>query len=191
MSIESIIEQHIETAKKMQMLSKEIENICEICFDALEKGKKIFLAGNGGSAADAQHIAAEFVGRFTTERRALPALALTTDTSVLTSVSNDYGFEYIFSRQLEAFAQEGDIFIAISTSGTSKNIIRAVESAKIKKVMTIGFLGKSGGVLKDMVDMPLIIPSDDTARIQEMHILVGHIICAYVDNGQRTIEDGQ
>ena len=181
MSIESIIEQHIETAKKMQMLSSMIENICKVCFDAVRKGKKIFLAGNGGSAADAQHIAAEFVGRFTTERRALPALALTTDTSVLTSVSNDYGFENIFSRQLEAFAQEGDIFIAISTSGTSKNIIRAVEIAKIKKVKTIGFLGKSGGMLKDMVDMPLIIPSDDTARIQEMHILVGHIICAYVD----------
>ena len=181
MNVEKIIEQHIETAKKTQMLSKEIENICVICFDAIQKGKKIFIAGNGGSAADAQHIAAEFVGRFITERRALPALALTTDTSVLTSISNDYGFETIFSRQLEAFAQEGDIFIAISTSGTSKNIIKAVETAEQKKLKTIGFLGKSGGILKDRVDVALVIPSDDTARIQEMHILVGHIICAYVD----------
>ncbi len=163
------------------MQEAEIEIICATCWNTINNGNKIFLAGNGGSAADAQHIAAELVGRFTNERRALPAMALTTDTSVLTSVGNDYGFENIFSRQIEAFAQAGDIFIAISTSGTSKNIINAVRVAQLRKVKTIGFLGYSGGTLKNMVDLPLIISSDITARIQEMHILVGHIVCAYIE----------
>ena len=179
--IHKIIEEHIETAQKLLLQETEILAICNACWNAIYKGNKIFLAGNGGSAADAQHIAAELIGRFTTERRALPALALTTDTSVLTSVGNDYGFENIFSRQIEAFAQAEDIFIAISTSGTSKNIIKAVEAAQLKKVKTIGFLGYSGGTLKNMVDLPLVISSNNTARIQEMHILVGHIVCAFID----------
>ena len=139
------------------------------------------LMGNGGSAADAQHIAAELVGRFKKERKAMPALALTVDTSSLTALGNDYGFDTIFERQVEALANKHDAVIGISTSGNSENIIRAVNKANSIGAFTIGLLGNDGGKLKDAVNLPIIIPSNDTARIQEVHITIGHIICEIIE----------
>ncbi len=153
----------------------------------LKNGHKILIAGNGGSAADAQHFAAELVGRFLTERKGLPAIGLTTDTSILTSVANDYSFEQIFSRQIEALAVEGDLFIGISTSGNSENVLCAVRKAKEKDVFTVGFLGKDGGKLKEECDLSLIIPSNITAMVQEMHETCIHIICAFVDQAYEEV----
>jgi len=144
---------------------------------AVRKGNKILLCGNGGSAADSQHIAAEFINRFKKERRPLPAIALTTDTSVLTSISNDYDYSLVFSKQIEALAKKGDILIAISTSGNAKNVIEAVKASNRKGVFTIGLTGDGGGRLKSSVDLCISISSHDTPRIQEAHILVGHLIC--------------
>lgn len=151
--------------------------------DAYKNGKKLLLCGNGGSAADCQHIAAEFVIRFTAQvnRPSLPAIALTTDTSNLSAGGNDLGWEFTYSRILEGLGNEGDILFAFSTSGNSPNIIRAVEQAKTKKIFVVGFLGGSGGKLKDIVDLPILIPSNVTARIQEAHITVAHIICDLVE----------
>jgi D-sedoheptulose 7-phosphate isomerase len=172
---------HIETAKKMEKLLPEIVSAAEICLASIKNGGKILLCGNGGSAADSQHIAAELTGRFKKERIALAAIALTTDTSALTAIGNDYGFEYIFARQVEALAKEEDILIAISTSGNSKNVINAIEVAKKIGCKIITLTGKNGGKMKDLGDINIIIPSDDTPRIQEMHIMVGHMICAFID----------
>lgn len=155
--------------------------VSEKVIETLKSGHKILIAGNGGSAADAQHFAAELVGRFETERKGLPAIAMTTDTSVLTSVVNDYSANRIFSRQVEALANEGDLFIGISTSGNSENVIEAVKAAKEKNVYCIGMLGKDGGQLKGECDLSLIVPSGTTARVQEMHVMCIHIICAFVD----------
>ena len=152
-----------------------------ICIEALKSQKKILLCGNGGSAADAQHIAAELVGRFKKERRALPAIALTTDTSALTAISNDYGYEQVFARQVEALAQKGDVLIAISTSGESENVLQAVEVARAKECKVVGLLGRDGGRIKDLCDAAIVVPVQETARIQEMHILIGHILCALID----------
>jgi D-sedoheptulose 7-phosphate isomerase len=148
---------------------------------AYRAGKKTLIAGNGGSAADAQHIAAEFVSRFYFDRPALPSIALTTDTSALTAIGNDYGFEHLFSRQLEANGCSGDIYIAISTSGNSKNVLKSLESAKKLGIKTVGLTGRSGGKMKEMVDYCICVPSDETPRIQETHILIGHILCAAVE----------
>jgi D-sedoheptulose 7-phosphate isomerase len=148
---------------------------------AYRAGKKTLIAGNGGSAADAQHIAAEFVSRFYFDRPALPSIALTTDTSALTAIGNDYGYEYLFSRQLEANGSSGDIYIAISTSGNSKNVLKSLESAKKLGIKTVGLTGRSGGKMKEMVDYCICVPSDETPRIQETHILIGHILCAAVE----------
>ena len=175
------IEAHIKIAKKLHLLEPYIYEMCLLCQKALQNGNKILIAGNGGSAADAQHITAELVGRFTTERRALAAIALTTDTSILTSVGNDYGFNFIYARQIQALARPNDVFIAISTSGNSQNIIEAVREARKCGAIVVGFLGKMGGELKDLVDLAIIVDSDNTARIQEMHILIGHILCEYID----------
>jgi len=139
------------------------------------------LAGNGGSAADAQHIAAELVGRYGFDRPSIPSLALTTDTSNLTAIGNDYGYEQVFSRQLEGMGQEGDIFIGISTSGNSVNIIRAFESAKKKNIMTVALTGNDGGKMAQMADIALVVPSNSTPRIQEVHILIGHILCDIIE----------
>ena len=144
---------------------------------ALEKGRKILICGNGGSAADSQHMAAEFVGRFVKERQSLPALALTVDTSLLTAVGNDYGFDYVFSRQVEGLGQEGDVLIAISTSGNSANVVKAVKTAKEKGIYVIALTGENGGVLAKESDLCLAVPSQVTARIQEMHIMIIHMIC--------------
>ncbi|MCF8719520.1 D-sedoheptulose-7-phosphate isomerase [Nitrospina gracilis] len=148
---------------------------------SFENGGKLLLMGNGGSAADAQHLAAEFIGRYKLERSPIPAIALTVDSSILTCVGNDYSFDDVFARQVKGLARKEDTVIAISTSGNSGNVIKAVEAAKEIGAVTIGFLGKGGGKLKDLVDVPIIVPSADTARIQEVHITIGHILCEILD----------
>ncbi len=162
--------------------TRDIETACQIMVSTLMNGNKVLLAGNGGSAADAQHIAAELSGRFVKERKALPGIALTVDTSALTSIANDYGYDHVFSRQLEALAQPGDLFIGISTSGNSQGILNALETARTIGCKTLGFSGRNGGKMTGLCDLNIIVPSEITARIQEMHILIGHILCKAVDN---------
>jgi len=149
--------------------------------EAIESGNKIIIAGNGGSAADAQHFVAELIGRFQLERNGFPAIALTTNTSLITALANDYSFDTIFARQLETLARKGDIFIAITTSGNSSNIISALQSAKKLGIETIAFLGNYGGKAKDLSTIPIIVPHNITARIQEIHILIIHSICDIVE----------
>lgn len=149
--------------------------------EAIQQGNKILLAGNGGSAADAQHFAGEIVGRFMMERNPLPAVSLCTDPTVVTCISNDYGYEEVFARQIAGQGKEGDIFVAISTSGNSGNLVRAVETAGEKGMKTVGFLGRDGGRLKDLCDYPLVVPSDATPRIQETHTLTVHILCELIE----------
>lgn len=173
-----------ETKKKIlenSALIDIIEDVATRCVDVYKKGHKTILAGNGGSAADAQHIAAELVGRYGFDRPSLPSLALTTDTSNLTAIGNDYGYDKVFSRQLEGMGQEGDLFIGISTSGNSANIITAFESAKAKGITTVALTGRDGGKMAQMADVAIIIPSNDTPRIQESHILIGHILCDIIE----------
>ncbi len=165
----------------LDTLGENISKAGYLIVSTLKAGNKILLFGNGGSAGDAQHIAAELTGRYKTERRGLPAIALTTDTSALTAIGNDYGFDRIFDRQVEALGHEGDLLIAISTSGNSVNVINAITYGKNAGMPSIGLSGKGGGKMKNHCDINIIIPSDDTARIQEMHILVGHILCGIVD----------
>ncbi|CAA6810531.1 MAG: Phosphoheptose isomerase 1 (EC [uncultured Campylobacterales bacterium] len=167
--------------KVKQDLIHHIHTANVIVNEAIKNGKKVLICGNGGSAADAQHIAAEFTGRFEVERVGLPAISLSTDTSALTAIGNDYGFDKIFSRQVEALGNEGDVLIGISTSGNSQNIIQALKIAEEKGLKTIGMSGRDGGVMNDICDINIVIPSDVTARIQEIHILIGHIICKSVD----------
>lgn len=162
-------------------MAGEIAEAARMVIDALRAGGKVILFGNGGSAADAQHIACELVGRFGRERPALPAIALTTDTSVLTAVGNDIGFENIFARQVEALANSGDVAIAISTSGSSPDVIKAVGVAREKGCKVIGFTGKNGQKLAGLADLAIVVPSDKTPRIQEAHITIGHIICRLVE----------
>ena len=170
-------------------IEKAIEAICS----DLKSGKKVLLMGNGGSAADAQHIAGELVGRFKKERKAIPAISLSTDTSILTAIGNDYGFEKVFERQIEALGEKGDVVIGISTSGNSENVYRAMKLAKEIGLITIGFLGNDGGKIKGLSDIALIVPSKNTPRIQETHITIGHIICEGVEriisNEQRAMSD--
>ena len=184
---ESIIKQLEDSANtKIAMarnLPDKIAEAAQKIIIAYQAGGKVLLMGNGGSAADAQHIAAELVGRFKMERKALPAIALTTNTSLLTAVANDYGYDTVFSRQVEALAGKNDILIVITTSGVSPNILKAVEAARAKGAKVIGLTGKTGGKLKDMADLAIVVPSDNTQRIQEGHITIGHIICHLVENG--------
>ena len=180
--IKNEFEQHIEIFKNSkESLVESIEIAANLCISGLKNGKKLVLFGNGGSAADAQHIAAEIVGRYKIKRKGLPAIALTTDTSVITSISNDFGYLHVFDRQLEALANEGDIVLAISTGGTSANVVSAVKTAKNLRCKTIGFSGKSGGDLNELCDLNIVVPSENTARIQEMHIFIGHTICHLID----------
>ncbi len=160
----------------------EIERAGRIICEALESGNKILLCGNGGSAADAQHIAAELVGRYEQQRQAFPAIALTTDTSVLTALSNDYGYEEVFTRQVQALASAGDVLIAISTSGKSPNINRAAEQARSIGCKIIGLTGASGNPLASYCDLAIVVPADRTSRVQEAHITIGHLWCEMVDN---------
>lgn len=148
---------------------------------ALRAGGKVLFLGNGGSAADAQHLAAEFTGRYLKERKALPALALHANTSAVTAIGNDYGFDLVFARQMEALGKEGDVAVGISTSGNSRNVLRALEVAKSKSIYTVAITGASGGKMKDVADCTISIPSEETPRIQECHILAGHIICEIVE----------
>jgi D-sedoheptulose 7-phosphate isomerase len=150
---------------------------------SLAAGGKLLIAGNGGSAADAQHIAAELTGRFLRERKPLPALALHANSSALTAIGNDYGYEHVFARELAAHARQGDVLLAISTSGGSKNILRAIKEARERKVAVIGMTGESGGAMRSACDLCLCVPSKSTARIQEMHIMIGHTICELLEEG--------
>ena len=158
-----------------------IEKAAKAIHECIRGGHKVLFFGNGGSASDSQHLAAEIVGRYEKERRGFPAIALTTDTSILTAVGNDYGFDRIFERQIEALGQKGDVAYAISTSGNSKNVLLAVAKAKAQGLFTIGLSGRDGGQLNSAVDLSIVVPSQKTARIQEAHILIGHIICERVD----------
>lgn len=156
-------------------------DVAQACVEVYKNGKKILIAGNGGSAADAQHFAAELVGRYGFDRPSLPSIALTTDSSNLTAIGNDYGYEYVFSRQLEGLAQEGDLFIGISTSGNSQNVINAFTSAKERGVTTVALAGRDGGKMAAMADYAIIVPSNATPRIQESHLLIEHMICDIIE----------
>ncbi|MDB4903295.1 MAG: gmhA1 [Mucilaginibacter sp.] len=182
MVIEELKDHQELIQKVIDLLITDIETGCEIITEVIKNGNKVLLAGNGGSAADAQHIAAELSGRFVKERKALPGIALTTDTSALTAIANDYGYNHVFSRQVEALAQPGDLFIGISTSGNSQGILNAFESAKNIGCKTLGLSGRDGGKMNGICDLNIIIPANVTARIQEMHILIGHILCKAVDD---------
>ena len=185
-----MIKKEIETSLnesirvKSELLSSSIETIAEIAaitVNAFKAGNSLYLMGNGGSAADAQHISGELVGRYKKDRKALPALALTTNTSVLTAVSNDFGYDLCFEKQIEAFVKNGDVVFGLSTSGNATNVINAIKLARKMGARTIGFTGKDGGMLKDYVDVCLMVPSSETPRIQECHITVGHIMCSIIE----------
>ena len=182
--IKDIIQASISV--KTQLLGDEamlrrIAGIADIIVDALQKGNRIYFCGNGGSAADAQHLAAEFSGRFYTDRKALPAEALHCNTSYLTAVANDYSFDVVYSRLIEGIGQTGDVLVGLSTSGNSSNIVKAFITAKEKGITTVGFTGTSGGKMKEASDFLINVPSSDTPRIQESHIMIGHIICQLVE----------
>ena len=182
--LENEISASIETKQKIlndDALLNTIEAAATACVEAYRRGNKTLLAGNGGSAADAQHIAAELVGRYGFDRPSIPSLALTTDTSNLTAIGNDYGYDKVFSRQLEGMGVEGDIFFGISTSGNSQNIVNAFESAKAKGITTVALVGRDGGKMGQMADIAIIVPSNATPRIQESHIMIGHIICDVIE----------
>jgi len=174
--------EHIETVEQMTNLFDDIAKAANLCVECLETGNKILIFGNGGSAADAQHIAAELVGRYKTERKGLSAIALTTDTSALTSIGNDYGYDYVFSRQVEALANPNDVLIGISTGGSSKNVLEALRLGKEMKCKSLGFSGRDGGEMNEICDINLVVPAIDTPRIQEMHIFIGHTLCHLIEN---------
>jgi len=175
---------HLETINKViETMEDKLEEAATLVLKILKAGNKILLCGNGGSSADAQHIAAELTGRYKSDRPGLPAIAITTDTSALTSISNDYGYDRVFDRQIEALANKGDLIIGISTSGNSQNIINALKVGRELGCNTLGLTGKGGGEMNQLCDINVIVPSNDTPRIQEMHILFGHIICQVVDDG--------
>jgi D-sedoheptulose 7-phosphate isomerase len=182
MVISELKDHQLLIQKVIDDLTGDINLGCDIIVAAIKSGNKVLLAGNGGSAADAQHIAAELSGRFVKERKALPGIALTTDTSALTAIANDYGYAHVFSRQVEALAQPGDLFVGISTSGNSQGILNAFEAAKQIGCKTLGLSGRDGGKMNGLCDLNIVVPSDVTARIQEMHILIGHILCKAVDD---------
>ncbi|MDQ3279007.1 MAG: D-sedoheptulose 7-phosphate isomerase [Bacteroidota bacterium] len=184
--IKDIIRASIST--KEQVLQNEellatIKAIADLFISALQNGKRLYFCGNGGSAADAQHLAAEFTGRFYLNRKAVPAEALHCNTSYMTAVANDYSYDVVYSRLVEGICQEGDVLVGLSTSGNSANIVKAFESAKAMGVVTVGFTGITGGMLKGLSDYLIAVPSSDTPRIQESHLLVGHIICQLAEEG--------
>lgn len=180
-AVEDQFEEHQQTISKNSHLVPLIKEAAELISNAIKKGNKVLICGNGGSAADAQHIAAELVGYYETKSKGLPAIALTTDTSFLTAWGNDDAFENIFSRQVEAVGKPGDVLIGISTSGNSENVIQAIKTAREQKLSVITFLGKSGGTMKDLGDVELFVESNRTARIQETHQLCYHIMCGLVE----------
>jgi len=184
--MKSIIEfefnEHLKTAQAtMELIGDSLEIAANLCINSLKSGGKILIFGNGGSAADAQHIAAELVGRYKAERKGLAAIALTTDSSALTCITNDYSYDYVFSRQVEALANNKDVVIGISTGGTSSNVVSGLKTAKDLGCKTIGFSGRGGGKFNDLCNINLVVPAQDTPRIQEMHIVIGHTICHLID----------
>lgn len=170
-----------DALKSDTSIARDLHSVLDSCITAYRSQRKILIAGNGGSAADAQHFAGELVSRFYFDRPALAAIALTTDTSILTAIGNDYGFEDVFSRQVQALGQAGDLFIAISTSGNSPNILKAIEQAKSQGLTVVGLTGRSGGKMKALCDICLCVPSDSTPRIQECHLLIEHSLCACIE----------
>ncbi len=185
--MQSIIEfefnEHLKTSQAtLEYIANPLEEAANLCINCLQNGGKILIFGNGGSAADAQHIAAELVGRYKKERKGLSAIALTTDTSALTSIGNDYGYDRVFDRQVEALADKDDVVIGISTGGSSSNVINGLQVAKDLGCKLIGFSGRDGGEMNTLCDVNLVVPAEDTPRIQEMHIVIGHTICQLIDN---------
>ena len=181
--IEEHFNEHRATLDSVVDLSVSIEKVANVLIHCLKNDGTIFWCGNGGSASDSQHLAGELVGRFSGDRVPLKSIALTADSAVTTCIVNDYGYEHIFSRQVEALGNEGDILIGISTSGNSENVIHAFEVAKQRGIVTIGLLGKGGGKSAELVNQSIIVPSKSTARVQEMHILIGHILCDLIEEG--------
>jgi D-sedoheptulose 7-phosphate isomerase len=179
--IVAIWNEHLEVAKVLPTLASDVSNAVDIISSSLAAGGQLFAAGNGGSAADAQHIVAELTGRFFLERQPLRAIALHVNSSALTAIGNDYGFEHVFARELSAHARPGDVLLAISTSGNSRNILRAIDVARQRNVKIIGLTGGSGGEMRSVCDLCLCVPSSSTPRIQEMHITIGHTICELVE----------
>ena len=178
------LDEHIKNTKSIYKLIPKINNLTNSIISAFKEEKKILICGNGGSAADAQHFSSELIGKYEKERSSFPAIALTTDSSAITAISNDFGFDNVFSRQIEGLGDPGDILIVISTSGNSKNLIKAIETAKKKNIKCIALLGKKGGLISEMVDLEIIIPSNRTSRIQEMHGLIIHIICGLIESNK-------
>jgi D-sedoheptulose 7-phosphate isomerase len=177
------LSQHRELFARLDALAPAVAHAAQCITDALRQSGKVMFCGNGGSAADSQHLAAEFTGRFVDDRRPLAALALSTDSSALTCIANDYAFDQVFERQLRALGRSGDVLVAISTSGRSGNVLRAATAARELGVQVVGLLGRDGGPLKPLCDVALVVPSDTTARIQEAHIFIGHTLCALVERG--------
>jgi D-sedoheptulose 7-phosphate isomerase len=175
------IAEHLEVVRQVEAQQPVLEAIAVAMASTLRSGGKILWCGNGGSASDSQHLAAEIVGRFRRERRGLPSVALTTDTSILTAVANDYGFEQVFSRQVEALGVSGDLLVGISTSGNSRNVVAAIKLARSQGLATVAFTGAAGGRMAAFADHLFAVPSKDTARIQEAHILVGHMLCDWIE----------
>ncbi len=185
MGITEAINESIQTKQRIlsdPVLIKAIHDVAETCMEAFCEGNKVLFCGNGGSAADAQHLAAEFSGRFSYDRDPLPSEALHVNSSYLTAVANDYSFDEVYSRVLKGTGVEGDVLVAISTSGNSQNIIRALEAARGMGIITVGMTGQTGGKMKDLCDFLINVPSTETPRIQEAHIMIGHIICEYVES---------
>jgi D-sedoheptulose 7-phosphate isomerase len=175
------LQEHLALFQSLGSTSPQIERAATLICGALKDGRKLMLCGNGGSAADSQHIAAEMAGRFINDRRPLAAVALSTDTSTMTCIANDYTFDEVFSRQVAGLGVRGDCLLAISTSGNSRNVIRAAQAARAAGIHAIGLLGKGGGSLREICDVSIIVPSQTTARIQEAHIFIGHTLCALVE----------
>ena len=182
--IKQLIQASIDVKEQVlqnEELLKTVATVANLIVDSLQKGGRIYFCGNGGSAADAQHLAAEFSGRFYTDRKALPAEALHCNTSYLTAVANDYSYDVVYARLIEGIGNKGDVLVGLSSSGNSANIVKAFETAKAKGIITVGFTGTTGGKMKDLSDHLINVPSNDTPRIQETHILLGHIICQLVE----------
>lgn len=180
-AIESIWDEHLHAATALRSLAPAVDQVVAVVARSMAAGGALLVCGNGGSAADAQHIAAELTGRFFRDRRPLPALALHANTSSLTAIANDYGYEEVFAREVGAHGRAGDVLLALSTSGNSPNILRAIEAARAKRMIVIGLTGESGGKMRDVCDVCLCVPSTSTPRIQECHILVGHTICELLE----------
>ena len=183
------LKEHIEISASLFDISEQVHTASNLCIKTLKNGGKIIFFGNGGSASDSQHLSSELIGRFQKDRIPLAAISLTTDTSAITAISNDYTFENIFSRQLSALGKKGDCVFALSTSGNSKNVLNAIKLSKEIGISSISLLGNNGGLIKSFSDIPIVVPSQSTARIQEFHIFIGHVICSNIEKGLGLIKE--